>query len=127
MGLKIATFQYIDQAGATQNALMTWKGADIDLHQSGSVRFAVYENAIEQKRRNIKDVFVMGITPTDVMTMFTKIGNVALEVSDVCWDQARVTKFIPSRVIETLNGIETVSMALHSLDDLKATITDIGI
>jgi len=123
MGLKIATFTYTDQAGATQNALMTWKGADIDLHQNGSVRFAVFENAEEQARANIKTQFTMPITPTDVMTMFNKIGNVALEISDVSWEQAKATKFIPSRVMVD----EVPTMTLHSLEDLKAEIIDIGI
>jgi hypothetical protein len=129
MGLKVATFQYVNQFGAIQNAFMTWLGADINYGTGsdggGSVRFAVYENAAEAARNNRKDVFVMPVTPAEIMQMFTRQGVVALEVSNASWELAADKKFIYSRVLD--EETEELQMIAHSLEDLEATVTDIGI
>jgi len=122
-GLQIAKFQYTDTYGATQNALMTWAGADINYGKPGSIRFDVFENEAEWQRDNRKTMCVMPITAEDVLLMFSQNGNVALSISDVSWELAKERQFIPSRVED--NG--TFKMGNHSLTDLNAELIDVGV
>lgn len=125
MGLKIATLQFTNRFGGVENALLIWAGADINYGRAGSVRFAVFENADEWARGNQKATFVLPITEAEVLAMFQRIGNVALEISDASWDLAATTKFIPSRVINDETGEPETKQ--FSLTDLRAEITDIGL
>lgn len=124
MGLKIATLQFTNRFGGTENALLTWSGADINYGNAGSVRFGVYENADEWARGNRKDTFVLPISEAEVLAMFQRTGNVALEISEASWTLAETTPFIQSRVIDAETGVP--SMSLFSLSELNAQITDIG-
>ena len=125
MGLKIATLQFVNRFGGTENALLTWSGADINYGKAGSVRFGVFENADEWARGNQKDTFVLPITEAEVLAMFQRTGNVALEISEASWDLAATTPFIRSRVIDQESGEPVIN--LFSLTDLDAVIIDIGI
>ena len=125
MGLKIATLRFTNRFGGTENALLTWSGADINYGKAGSVRFGVYENADEWARGNQKDTFVLPISEAEVLAMFQRTGNVALEISEASWALAETTPFIQSRVIDAETGVP--SMSLFSLSELNAVITDIGL
>lgn len=120
--LKIAAGQIVDQFGALQNVLLTWSGADINYDEPGSVRFAAYENEAESTRKNRKYLFVMPISEIDTLTMFTKDGNVAVEISEASWQLASEKKFIPSRIFDDRDNPQ---MQLHSLTDLNFQIIDI--
>jgi hypothetical protein len=122
-GLQIAQFQYVDIFGATQNALMTWAGADINYGKNGSIRFDIFENEAEWQRDNRKQTFVMPITAEDVLLMFQQTGNVALEISNLSWQMAQERRFISSRIEE--DGV--FKMTPHSLTELNAEIIDVGI
>lgn len=125
MGLKTANFQYVNQFGGTENAFLTWAGADINYGCDGSVRFAVFENGDEAARGNQKATFVLPVSAADVLAMFRRTGNVALEISNSSWALAQTTKFIPNRVIDRETGEPRIEWC--SLDDFAAEITDIGI
>lgn len=125
MGLKIAKFRFIDHFGATQNALMTWSGADINYGRDGSVRFAVFENAAEQARNLPKAEFVMPIGANQVLAMFGRSGVVALEISEASWSLAAVTKFVPTRRENPETG--EIFIEFCSLKELDAEIVDIGL
>lgn len=125
MGLKIATFEFVNQYGGREQALLAWKGAEINYGFDGWIRFAVFENEAERQRNNPKSVLAMPITAADVLAMFQRTGNVALEISDASWDPALATKFIPSRVEDPESG--EVTMQAFSLADLDALIVDVGV
>lgn len=126
MGYKIAILKYTELSGAEQNALLTWAGQEISLRRPGSTVFEYFENAEEKARDNVKGQFIMPITPADVFAMMGREGKVDIEISDESWEHARTRKFIPSRVVTTVDGVEKITMELHSLDDLGAQIIDVG-
>jgi hypothetical protein len=125
MGLKVATFTKTNQFGGTENIYLTWKKIlDADIAVGGLIGFGVYENANESARNNHKDIYRMPITQSDILGMFAQTGNVAIVISDVSWNLALTTPFIPDFVLnEEFNRYE---MVLKSLTDLNATVTDIG-
>lgn len=125
MGLKIAKFRIVDRFGRSENCLLSWSGADINYGKAGSIRFAVFENEAEYARNNQKDTFVLPISAEEVLAMFQRVGNVALEISDASWDLAQSTKFITSRVEDSETG--TITFEQFSLTDLQADIIDVGI
>lgn len=125
MGLKIAEFTLTNRYGGTENIYLTWKKImDADFDNGGSVAFAAYENADEAGRRNQKDLYKMPVTHQQILGMFAQSGTVALVISDVCWALADSVKFIPDFTLNVETG--SYEESLKSLDDLNATITDIG-
>lgn len=125
MGLKIAEFTLTNRYGGTENIYLTWKKImDADFDKGGEVAFAAYENATEAGRRNQKDLYKMPVTHQQILGMFAQSGTVALVISDVCWALADSTKFIPDFTLNVETG--SYEESLKSLDDLNATISDIG-
>jgi hypothetical protein len=125
MGLKIAEFTLTNRFGGTENIYLTWKKImDADFDNGGSVAFAAYENEDEAGRRNPKDLYKMPVTQQQILGMFAQSGTVALVISDVCWTLANSVKFIPDFTLNVETG--NYEESLKSLDDLNATITDIG-
>jgi hypothetical protein len=125
MGLKIAEFTLTNRYGGTENIYLTWKKImDADFDNGGSVAFAAYENEDEAGRRNQKDLYKMPVTHQQILGMFAQSGTVALVISDVCWTLANSVKFIPDFTLNVETG--SYEESLKSLDDLNATITDIG-
>lgn len=125
MGLKIAQFEFTNQYGGREQAVLAWKGAEINYGFDGWIRFAVFENENERQRNNPKGILLMPITSADVFAMFQRIGNVALEISDASWDLALTTSFIPNRVENKETG--EVTMELFSLHAIEAQLIDVGI
>lgn len=125
MGLKIATFTRTNRFGGIDNVFLTWKKImDVDFDAGGQVAFAAYENADESARKTQKDLFKMPVSREQILGMFATSGVVAIVISDVCWQLAQTTQFIPDFTLNKETGIYMES--LKSLDDFGAIITDIG-
>lgn len=125
MGLKIAEFQRTNRFGATENVYLTWqKILDADIDDGGKIAFSAYENQAEATRKNRKELFVLEVDHNAILAMFAQTGVVALVISDLSWQLAQTTAFIPDFVLnQETNRYDEVK---KSLTDLNATITDVG-
>lgn len=123
---KIAMFSYVDNKGRVNNFFLTYGGINEQWRSdSNFIIFDAYASPDEyaRGRNSIITSFNMEVTHEEVLSIFSKVGNVGDEISLTVWELAVKTPFIPDW--STINEDNQRVMFLKSLSDLKAQIIEI--